>query len=249
MKSDNEILGYLRYAFLFAHPDEEIYTCNFMADLIREGKAVDIIYVTSGDYHGEEVGKIREKELLEATKLIGIPQSNIHLLRFPERELMYQLKDACIRVSEQIKKLGSDCIIGHDFEGGHNGHDAVSFCAASMAEKLGIPFYAFPAYHSWPEKRVFNQFISPREATYTKELNENEAKLKRSVMLVHKTQKEFMNMMSDVNSKHICFGREVLRKVELPVDYTKPPTDPVGYEFPGSKVRFEDFKKAILSAD
>jgi len=153
-----------------------------------------------------------------------------------------------MRASEQIKKLGSDCIIGHDFEGGHNGHDGVSFCASETAKNLGIPFYAFPAYHNWPEKRAFNQFVSPHEATYTKELNENEAELKRSVMLAHKTQKEFMDAIFDGDSKGIFFKREVLRKVELPVDYTKPPTDPVGYEFPGSKVRFEDFKKAILSA-
>ena len=247
MKSDNEILRYSRYTFLFAHPDEEIYTCNFMTDLVREGKVVDIIYVTSGDYRGEKISKIREEEMFKAMKLIGILQSNIHLLRLPERGLIGQLKGVYIRILEQIKELGSDCVISHDFEGGHNGHDAVSFCASEAAKNLGIPFYTFPAYHNWPEERAFNQFVSPHEATYMKELDGNEVKLKRSVMLSHKTQKEFMDTIFDGSSKDIFFEREVLRKVKLPVDYTKPPTDPVGYEFPGSKVRFEDFKQAILS--
>ena len=36
-------------------------------------------------------------------------------------------------------------------------------------------------------------------------------------------------------------SREVLREVKELIDYTQPPTTPLGYEYPGSSIKFETF--------
>jgi len=140
-----------RYLFVFAHPDDEIYTCAFIQKLVSEGKNVDVLYVTSGDYQGPEVIEVREKEVQESMQLLNVSMTNVHFMRVPERQLMNRVNETHENLLAQVIKLAPDCIIGHDFEGGHNGHDAVSFCASRVADELHVPLYVFPAYHAWPE--------------------------------------------------------------------------------------------------
>ena len=141
--------------------------------------------------------------------------------------------------------MRADCIIGHDFEGGHNGHDAVSFCTSHATEALRTPFYVFPSYYNCPEQRVWNAFLPGRRASDTLTLSPKEKRLKNEVMQAHKTQQAFFMMVKHSAAKEYIFEREILRHVTKPMDYTAPPASPVGYEFPGSPARFEDFKAAI----
>src|SRR3989339_1345244 len=130
MSEAKNLLDYRHYLFIFAHPDDEIYTCVFIAELIKQGKAVDILYVTSGDYNGAEIAIERENELSKSMQTIGVKKENVHFLRVPERQLMdlaLKARDEVFAIAKQIKP---DCIIGHDFEGGHNGHDLISFTAS-----------------------------------------------------------------------------------------------------------------------
>ena len=71
-------LDHSRYLFVFAHPDDEIYSCAFMHSLVEQGKEVQIIYVTNGDYRGPTYGPLREIETLAAMNLIGVPQEKVH---------------------------------------------------------------------------------------------------------------------------------------------------------------------------
>jgi|GEM_PF-4077246 len=50
-----KFFDYANYLFIFAHPDDEIYTCVTISELIKKGKIVNIIYFTSGDYNGAEL--------------------------------------------------------------------------------------------------------------------------------------------------------------------------------------------------
>lgn len=234
-----------RYLFVFAHPDDEIYTCAFIHKLVSEGKSVDLLYVTSGDYQGPEMVEIREKEVQESMKLLKVPMANVHFMRVPERQLMDRVNEIRENVLAQVTQLSSDCIIGHDFEGGHNGHDAVSFCASRAAEGLHVPLYVFPAYHSWPEKRLWNQFASLREAIDTLTLSPEEKILQDRVIAAHASQAVFFNAIRQSSSNDLFSTREVLSLVSQPINYIEPPTTPVGYEYPDSKIRFEDFKTAI----
>ncbi len=247
MNTENNPLDFSRYVFVFAHPDDEIYTCAYIAELTQLGKSVDIFYVTSGDYTGPEMGPIREKEALESMSVLGVRKESIIFLRYPERELMQRVPEVAKEIFEKITQLHPDCIITHDYEGGHNGHDAVSFCTHRAAQKLEVPLFMFPAYHDWPERRLWNQFAPGREIAFTLALSDEQKALQEKVIAAHKTQESFFNLVKASTSAEFLFKREILRHISIPIDFTLPPTTPVGYEYPGSKIRFEDFKNVILT--
>lgn len=239
-----DFFRFTRYLFVFAHPDDEIYTCAFIHKLVNEGKSASLLYVTSGDYQGPEVIEVREKEVRESMQLLNVPMANVHFIRVSERQLMSMISETRKNLLAKTNEIAPDCIVGHDFEGGHNGHDAVSFCTSRVAEALHIPLYAFPAYHGWPENRLWNQFAS-HEATDTLILTPEMKALQDQVITTHESQAGFFNTIRQSNSNGLLSTREVLRFIAQPIDYMVPPTEPVGYEYPGSKLRFDDFKTAI----
>ena len=206
------------------------------------------MYVTSGDYQGAELGPMRETEVLQSAQLTGVSAENVHFFRIPERQLMASVPDAVVRTSKLVAALKPDCIVGHDFEGGHNGHDAVSLCASLAAMASAIPLYVFPAYHGWPERRIWNQFIPGREITETLTLTPDQHELQDKVIAVHSTQTDFFNAIKSSSSYNLLSKREILRFVSEPIDYTQPPENPLGYEYPGSKLTFTSFISAIASA-
>lgn len=232
-----------KYLFVFAHPDEEIYTCATIQRLVSQDKDVRFLYVTSGDYNGPEFIEIREEEVRKAMQLVGISGDDVQFLRTPEKQLMSELKNVCGQIERVIVAFHPNCVVTHDFEGGHNGHDAVSYAATKAAQTL--PTYTFPAYHDWPERRKYNRFVAQHPVTETFRLDSKQKDLKRSVMDAHASQKRFMDEILDSESSEQFFNHEKLRKLDTPYDYTKPPTDPVGYEFPGSSIQFTDFVSAI----
>ncbi|EKE20887.1 MAG: LmbE-like protein [uncultured bacterium] len=246
----NEIkspLNYDHYLFILAHPDDEIYTCVFISELIKLGKKVDIIYITSGDYNGAEVAIERERELENSMKIIGVKKENVHLLQVPERQLMDKDLETRDNLLSLSKQLNPDCVIGHDFEGGHNGHDLVSFFASRVAQELKIPLLVFPAYHGWPENRQWNKFILEKNTDYELNFTDEQKQLQKNVMASHKTQENFMSLILNSADYGLFNSREILRYVSDFIDYKIPPENPLGYEFPGSKIKFEDFKKIIES--
>ena len=234
-----------RYLFVLAHPDDEIYTCAFIQQLVNDGKRVDILFATSGDYHGMEMASVREAEARISMQLLNVPMANVHFLRVPERQLMCQVS----AVREHILALAAtvlpDCVVGHDFEGGHDGHDALSFCSSRVAEELRISLYVFPAYHGRPEERLWNQLVSPRVATDTLTLSPMMKILQARVIAAHASQSEFFDMVRRSSSCEVFTIREILRFVSEPIDYATLPTTPIGYEYPGSARRYEDFTSAI----
>lgn len=244
-RKDSIFASATRYFFVFAHPDDEVYSCISISNLLQDGKTVHVLYVTSGDYRGAEIAVVREKEALASMQVIGVPAANVRFLRIPERELMKKIREVREGIFTLAQNLGVECLVSHDFEGGHNGHDAISFCTSHSAQSLGILFYVFPAYHAWPEKRVWNRFVFPREATYVHLLLPEEKTKKEGVVRAHTTQSVFFETLKAGDQEGLFLLREVLRPGGKPEGYFAPPTSPVGYEYPGSSIRFEDFKKSI----
>jgi len=245
----NKFFDYNRYLFVLTHPDDEIYSCAFMQQLIMDGKQVYVLYVTSGDYRGKEQGPIREVEALSSMEIIGVDKEKTHFLRIPERQLMNivsEMSDAILEVSEMVSP---DCIITHDFEGGHNGHDAVSFATSKVSSKYNISLYVFPSYHNWPENRLWNQFTPGKDATDTLLLTKEMKALQERVIKCHKTQESFFQLATEGTSSELFKSREVLKAVKEPIDYFQPPTTPLGYEYPGSSITYEDFKDSITKGN
>ena len=190
---------------------------------------------------------IREAELMESVKVLSVEVSRVNFLRIPERKLMGGLNGVCKMASELVSELLPDSIIGHDFEGGHNGHDAASFVASRLAEKFATSFYVFPAYNGWPEERQWNQFGSSRKITDTLPLTFDLKNIQDKVITVHRSQKVFFDTIKGSSSYKLFSSREVLSLVVGSINYAEPPTVPLGYEYPNSKLRFNDFKKTVAS--
>ena len=241
----NNFFHHKSYLFVFAHPDDEVYSCAFIQELVGNDKKVQVVYVTSGDYQGAEQGPIREAEVLKSMSTLGVSEENVHFLRIPERQLMSKVEDLLEILAKKSEGILPDCIVTHDFEGGHNGHDAVSFVASQTAAQYSTALYVFPAYHDWPEKRLYNQFVAPRQATDILVLTDKTKLLKNQIIDIHKSQARFFQIIKDSSSSEALMSREVLREVKESIDYTQPPTTPLGYEYPGSSIKFEDFIAAI----
>lgn len=239
------IFEHSKYLFLFTHPDEETYTSALIGGLIKKGKQICIIYATSGDYYG--LGDIREGELTKSLELIGVPLENVHLLSIPEKELLDSIYAVVSRSIEIAKEFQPDCVIGQDYEGGHNGHDAVSFCAQEVARKLEIKNnFVFPVYHGIPANRKGARFKPGRKNIITIPLIIKESDLKRQIVEIHASQADYFNGLQKASPDYfeLLFSREVYFKVEEPIDFTKRPMEEIGYEFSG-KFTFGDFRESI----
>lgn len=245
MAKIKNLLDFSHYLFVFAHPDDEIYTCVIISELIKKCKIVDILYVTSGDYNGADIAIEREKEVFESMNVIGVKKEKVHFIRMPERELMNKVPELCNELVIRLQQLKPDCVVSHDFEGGHNMHDAVSFAVSHVTQKINLPLFVFPAYHGWPEKRLWNEFVAGRKEDYALAFTNKQKQMQKNVILAHQTQQTFFGGIKKSSSKNIFSEREILRYISDRIDYTLPPDNPVGYEYPGSKIKFEDFKNIV----
>lgn len=243
MKKD--FFKFSRYLFILTHPDDEIFICSFINKLIQKGKKVNILYVTSGDYHGCELCLIREKETTKCANSLGLSTRNLHFLRISESDLLLRTCENRNTIMNEITKIVPDCIITHEYEGGHTGHDIVSFTSWSIAKELKTYIYCFPAYYGWPENRTWNKFIPPKRSTEIVLLSKKMKQCKNNLINTYESQRKLFDAIKKSKSHHF-FSREVLRPLRFTTNYLVPPITPVGYEYPGSSFRFDNFIKSIM---
>jgi LmbE family N-acetylglucosaminyl deacetylase len=93
------------------HPDDEtLATGGIIAEAVRDGREVRVVFVTLGDafiwsplhslggylHDGKgyrELGEIRMQEALEATRILGVPDGNVIFLGFPDGGLIKLLTE------------------------------------------------------------------------------------------------------------------------------------------------------------
>ena len=242
----NQLMKFNKYFFLFAHPDDEVYCSALINRLVKSDKKITIAYATSGDAGGRP-GE-RQKEVLGASKIIGLKKNNINFLQIKERELLKNLKRVVKSSLNIIKNQDVDCIIGQDYEGGHEGHDAVSFCASEVAKLANIiNYFVFPVYHGKPQERKGARFKPQRKKYLTLKLTKAEKTLKRKILDAHTSQKEHFDGLqkSSDNYYDLLFSREVYFEITEKIKFLQKPTPEVGYEFHRNGFKYDDFKKSI----
>lgn len=232
------------YAFVFGHPDDEMYSTTLIKNLVELGKRVVLVYVTSGNRHGDRIGLLREAEAVKVSELLGIPKGRLYLLGITEREVKLHLQDIIKDIASILKSNNVDCVITHDHEGGHSVHDFSSFCGYTCARRQRADLWAFPAYHNQPDRRVINTFVGSRKADLRIALSADQATLKARVIDAHVTQKNYFENLPEIALSRLL-KREIFRHIDGKVDYTAPPTRPVGFDFEGSPTRLVDFLTAI----
>ena len=237
-----------RYAFVLAHPDDEVYTAATIRQLCGAGKTVSLTYLTNGDAKSPEMGITRQRELWASMELLGVDRTMVNLLGYPEHLLLDEADDVMSDVIECTGWFEPELIIGHDWEGGHNMHDFASLCGAVATEYMNLDvnahtgFAVFPAYHGPPEQRRWNRFIAGREANYRIPLTREEGMLKRAVIETHASQEPFFAKLLASPDARSFLGLEELRDGS-DIDFHTKPTDPVGYEAPGSTARFDTLQE------
>ncbi|GAB4409694.1 MAG: PIG-L family deacetylase [Bacteroidia bacterium] len=234
-----------RYLFLLAHPDDEIYACVLIRDLCRQGKAVKLVYATRGD--AKSMAAIRTAELQASMQRIGLPNADLHLLGVPERDVLDRMGD----IVEGTLALGfrPDVVVGHDYEGGHEAHDALCFCATEVAQRTGAAQVVFPLYHGKPPERQGARFKPGRTGYLTYPLDADGAALKQAVMAIHASQAaHFAGLQhSAPDYLDLLTSREVFLLLQTPPDYSVPPMPEVGYAFHRNGFTFSDFQRACVA--
>jgi LmbE family N-acetylglucosaminyl deacetylase len=132
-----------RLLLVFAHPDDESFSCGgTVAKYVKAGWRVDLICATRGEEGGS--GEIRQRELQKAGIALGV--STITFLGYRDGTLSSQtpgeLED---NVHKKMEELVPDAVITMDTTGisNHPDHIKISF----------VTTYAFQKYASRMEKQ------------------------------------------------------------------------------------------------
>ncbi|MEM7655742.1 MAG: PIG-L family deacetylase [Bacteroidota bacterium] len=236
-----------RIAFLFAHPDDELYVGAMIRRLSAANKSIVAMYATSGD--GAGFPERREAEAKASLAKCGLSSEVIHFLRIPEHQVLNQLEPLLEKSQSVLRDFQPDCLISHDYEGGHEAHDALSFAASWLTQHAAAPIqlYTYPLYHGKPQERQGARFKPSRTDFLTFPLSPEEAQLKLDLIATHASQQPHFEGLKRSAEDYLTLlqAREVLFPVDRPINFSQPPMPEVGYEFHRNGYRFTDFQAAI----
>ncbi len=243
----SNIMQHHSYLFFLAHPDDEVYACVLLRRLLLAGKEVIVVYATSGDAGGR--GPLREQEASRALGVVHLNVGKIFFLRVPEKQACDDLKTIKQKMKQLVIRYQVDCIISPDYEGGHEGHDAICYASAEVAKSCKTAQYVFPLYHSRDGKRVGARFKPGREVTDTISLTEQDKSIKEGFLAAHQSQRTHFENLHKASADYwsLLFSREVFSRVDGNINFRERPCEEIGYEMHSfHPYRFSEFQKAIL---
>jgi N-acetylglucosamine malate deacetylase 2 len=124
---------------IFAHPDDEAFgPGGTIAKFSSQGTKIYEICLTKGDANGDEkLGKIREQELSESAKILGV--KNLTFLDFHDGDLKNNnYHEVTDKLEKLLNKIKPDTIMTFAQNGvsGHLDHIAVSMECSYLFERL-----------------------------------------------------------------------------------------------------------------
>ncbi len=139
------------------HPDDEtIGVGGYIAQSIKNGADVRIVLVTNGNYHHQEA--IRYAEFKKATGILGVPETSLVFLNFPDgslRKINQTVLEAALQV--QIDQFHPDIIIYPHPQDYNPDHAAIGKAVTAILE---LGHYKATAYEYlvhykliWPQPR------------------------------------------------------------------------------------------------
>lgn len=241
------IKDYQNYLFILAHPDDELYCCCLMHQLVEAGKKVSVAYVTSGDAGIN--AEIREAEISDSMDIIGVSPENTNLLRFSESTVLNSFKDIFGKLEALGNKIKPDCIVTMDYEGAHEGHDSVSFLSYKLAKSFDAMLYVFPVYHAKDGQRDAAEFLPGHKASDVITLKSIDSEVKLKVFEAHKGQiGHFLRLqINKPEYFQLMFSRELFMEVDGQLDFDERPVIEISYESHRNGFKYEDFRKAVNS--
>ncbi|MBI4964853.1 MAG: PIG-L family deacetylase [Desulfomonile tiedjei] len=217
-----------KFLCLFAHPDDDVFVAGTMKLLLDKGADLTAAWLTSGDYFG--LGKRRERELSKAIILLGLDESRVHLLKFPDLGLLANLDPAADRVADLMRQIQPSIVVANAFEGGHPDHDCVNFLAYEASFRAGInaQIIEFPLYngagHLYHCRWRVNRFPSDDPPTQYSRLSDDAVTCKHRIIRTYSSQWMFMfpARLATPRSRMTSLG-EPYRVCPMDRDHTVPP--------------------------
>lgn len=169
---DEEEMG--RPAMVFApHPDDETLGCGGTILLKRRRQVpVRIVFLTDGSgshlklLSREELRDIRAREAVEAARELGVDASCLHLLGFPDRELLAHREEAVSRVVALLEEHRPEQLFVPYAAGENRDHGASCTIVHEAARRVGRPFtvfeYAIWSWRYWPHVGREGSLLHPR---------------------------------------------------------------------------------------
>ena len=246
-----------KHLFLFAHPDDDVFIAGTMRLLLEWGADLLCLWLTSGNYFGK--GELRETELADAAKILGLHKSRIRLLKLPDLGLVSMLDRAGDLVAQVMAEFRPNKIFATAFEGGHPDHDAGNFLAYEARSRAGIAaeIFEFPLYNStgsavkW--KWRINEFPPGGLPVFHRPLTHEAVVCKYRMMRTYKSQWMYMipARLASSRSRLVKIG-EPYRLCPPDRDHSLPPHQGVlNYERWFNffiKLTFHEFRTAVLQA-
>ncbi|MCB1707909.1 MAG: PIG-L family deacetylase [Halioglobus sp.] len=139
--------------FLFAHQDDEYGVYPVLEQLVSQGEAISVSYLTSGTLDGQRSDR-RNRESTGVLARLGIANRHIHFLGaelgFPDGKLLQHLEPAARAVLSLFDNGNAPTrIFTPAWEGGHQDHDATYIIACYLAQRFSClnTSRQFPLYH------------------------------------------------------------------------------------------------------
>lgn len=152
------VTGFGTTLIVAPHADDESLGCGGVISLLRKyGQAVYILLLSDGtlshpnskEYPAEKLMHLREKELTEASAILGVAEENIIFCRFPDRNVPKD-GDEKFEVSVKIISKMLDVIKPQSIfvpwrRDPHPDHQA-AFQLLNAAETVGAKLYEYPIW-------------------------------------------------------------------------------------------------------
>jgi LmbE family N-acetylglucosaminyl deacetylase len=159
------------------HMDDEALACGGLIAKLPDKDRVHIIYATDGmkspapilpgrDKISTDLGKTRMQESIQAMKLLGIPEHNLHFLCLPEAQLKKHISSLRSLLSDKIRRIAPKQIFVPFRYDRHPDHLAVNHAIVSdLWQSDGQPqLIEYFVYYRWRlmPKRDIRRYIQPQ---------------------------------------------------------------------------------------
>ena len=130
------------------HMDDEALACGGLVAKLPNKNRIHIIYATdgmkspapimSGDEISSDLGKVRMNESVQAMKMLGVPEQNLHFLSLPEAQLRENFPALQKSLGEKLKQLAPQHIFAPFRYDRHLDHLAVNHVVVSAIKQGGL---------------------------------------------------------------------------------------------------------------
>lgn len=160
------------------HMDDEALACGGLIAKLPDKKRIHLIYATdgmkspapimAGDEITPNLGKVRMQESVNAMKMLGVPEQNLHFLCLPEAELKDNLPALKKSLNEKVRELDPKFIFVPFRYDRHLDHLAVNHTVVSILEQsrssMKAQLIEYFVYYRWRllPKRDIRKYIRPQ---------------------------------------------------------------------------------------